>query len=171
MWVSRWQMSTEYLSGASNYTQMNLSELVWRLTLELVSALHDSSAVRWRLVSRRKKKFLECSYADKMIICCLCCNKQHAINFMRMWEINIPVLSGDGKLSEVQLHLLSDSQPANNPWLSSRALLAQQGLLFICIYCDIRPVMTGIKTHFFLNHIPPKKPQTKHNSMYHLNMV
>lgn len=150
MWVSRWQMSTEYLSGASNYTQMNLSELVGRLTLELVSALHDSPAVRWWLLSWRKKKFLECSYADKLIICCLCCNKQNAIKFMWKWEINIPVLSGDGKLSKVQLHLLSNpftkraivtphSQPANNPWLSSRALLAQQGLLFICIHCDIRP--------------------------------
>lgn len=101
MWVSRWQMSTEYLSGASNYTQMNLSELVGRLTLELVSALHDSSAVRWRLLSRRKKKFLEYSHTDEMIICCLCRNKQHAINFMWKWEINIPVLSGDGKLSKV----------------------------------------------------------------------
>lgn len=47
-------MWTGCLSKPSNYTQMNLSQLVARLSLELVSALQDLSAVRWRLPARRQ---------------------------------------------------------------------------------------------------------------------
>lgn len=58
-------MSTEYLSGASNYTQMNLSG---RLSLELVSALRRSSAGKMTARGLETNEFPECSYADKMII-------------------------------------------------------------------------------------------------------
>lgn len=68
MRVSQWQMSTEYLCGPSNYTQMNLSGLVGRLSLELVSALHNFVCGEMTALGMETNELLEHLYADEIII-------------------------------------------------------------------------------------------------------